>query len=211
MMACENCGTNCQLETLVGRYCGDGTLDNEEVCDEGSRNGSACAPGELSCEVCTLECQRAQGQTSSCGDTAFQNELVNQIQLWMSDLTEGVDTYPTAGFQVPEATMGTLSLGLNPNAFTVLGDAAGIYAAGSQLGSGRIIAYAGQDFISSHVRSTLLARATPPNSSPLEAPHCMQCTMATNHEAPGAPLSHLARAPGEALKPRGAGAPHGFQ
>ena len=159
-MECEVCGANCQPETIAGRYCGDGTADAEEGCDNGDQNGTACVPGQLSCEICTPQCQLAPGQTATCGDAAFQNELVDEIESWMTDITRGVDPYPTDGYQVPEATMGTLSLGLNPKAFSILGDAAGIYAAGSQLGNGRIIAYSGQDFMSSTVRSTLLDEGT---------------------------------------------------
>jgi len=57
-------------------------------------------------------------------------------------------------------TVGTLRLGLNPNAFPVIvsesGDRTDVLAAGSRLGEGRIVAFSGQDFLGPNLRATLL-------------------------------------------------------
>lgn len=156
---CLICDTDCQQQTIIARRCGDSVLDPEEACDDGMGNGAVCTPGVLSCEICSRGCQLAAGETSSCGDASFQTALTERMEGWMTELTRNVGERPTS-FQVPEATVGTLSLGLNPNAFVILGDATGVYAAGSHLGGGRVVAYSGQDFISSTVRSSLLDNGT---------------------------------------------------
>lgn len=61
-------------------------------------------------------------------------------------------------------TVGTLSMTLNPDVFPVIvsrGDrTAGVLVAGSALGEGRVIAFPGQDFLSSGDRATLLGKAS---------------------------------------------------
>ena len=57
-------------------------------------------------------------------------------------------------------TVGTLRLGLQPDAFPVIIDqgdmAASVLVAGSILGSGRVVAFSGQDFLGSDERATLV-------------------------------------------------------
>ena len=63
--------------------------------------------------------------------------------------------YPL-GVSLPEATNGTLEITLNPHVFPLVFDDQGVFAAASKLGSGRVVAFSGQDFMSSGDRSTLL-------------------------------------------------------
>ena len=54
--------------------CGNGILDPDEACDNGTDNGrTACAYGETSCTVCTTNCQNAEGSTAYCGDGIVQS------------------------------------------------------------------------------------------------------------------------------------------
>ena len=62
----DYCSSDC---TTVTGYCGDGTKQNNEACDDGSDNGKTdCVYGETSCIVCTNACSEAAGNTSYCGD-----------------------------------------------------------------------------------------------------------------------------------------------
>lgn len=152
---CEGCGESCTGVLLHARRCGDGLLDPEEMCDGGEAPNTQCAYGESSCTLCLPNCEMGIGETVTCAEPSVQAEISARIEGWVSELTLGVSPRPT-DFQVPEASMGTLKLTLNEKAFAVLADETNIYAAGSVLGAGRIFAYSGQDFISSHDRSTLL-------------------------------------------------------
>ena len=80
-------------------------------------------------------------------------------------LTAGLPEHPFAnttvgGTQGSTKTVGTLRLGLNPDAFPVIGDQGGmglsLLVAGSFLGPGRVVAFSGQDFPGSDDRATLL-------------------------------------------------------
>ena len=84
-------------------------------------------------------------------------------------LTAGLPKRPfvnmtVGGTEGSTETVGTLRLGLNPDAFPVIlgQDDMGqfVLAAGSQLGEGRVFALSGQDFISSGERATLLGNAS---------------------------------------------------
>ena len=57
---------------------------------------------------------------------------------------------------LPEDTTGTLSIGLHPDVVPVMSAQQGVLAAASKLGNGRVVAFSGQDFLSSQTRSTLL-------------------------------------------------------
>ena len=64
-----NEGYSCSSSGHCTTACGNGRLDDGEVCDNGDDNGEMyCAYGETSCTVCTSECQLAEGKTSYCGD-----------------------------------------------------------------------------------------------------------------------------------------------
>ena len=93
--------------------------------------------------------------SSNCDDTeGFQNRIA-ELQNAFDTITENVGEYPI-GVTLPEATNGTLEITLNPNAFPLILDDRGVFAAASKLGEGRVVAFSGQDFISSQDRSTLL-------------------------------------------------------
>ena len=93
--------------------------------------------------------------SSNCEDTeGFQNRIA-ELQNAFNAITENVAEYPI-GVALPEATNGTLEITLNPNAFPLVLDDRGVFAAASMLGEGRVVAFSGQDFISSQDRSTLL-------------------------------------------------------
>ncbi len=55
-----------------------------------------------------------------------------------------------------EDTNGTLSLAFDAEVVPLLSSEAGIFAAAARLGEGRVVAFSGQDFLSSGARSTLL-------------------------------------------------------
>ena len=67
------------------------------------------------------------------------------------------------GTQGSTETVGTLRLGLNPNAFPVIvrknEQWADIVVAGSHLGDGRVVAFSGQDFLGPDDRATLVGHA----------------------------------------------------
>lgn len=49
--------------------CGDNIKNGNEDCDFGTNNGNTkCTYGEMSCPVCTVSCELAEGETSYCGD-----------------------------------------------------------------------------------------------------------------------------------------------
>ena len=58
--------------------------------------------------------------------------------------------------RLAEDTNGTLEVGIHPDAFPVMAGPDGVFVAASTIGSGRVVAFSGQDFLSSGLRSTLL-------------------------------------------------------
>ena len=97
----------------------------------------------------------SDGGPSTCSDPEGFQARIAELQAAFEAITLGVDEYPV-GVSLPEATNGTLEITLNPNAFPVVFDDRGVFAAASKLGAGRVVAFSGQDFISSGDRSTLL-------------------------------------------------------
>ena len=79
-------------------------------------------------------------------------------------LTAGLPESPFVNTTVAPGTrtIGTLRMSLAPDAFPVMisRGGMGLLVAGSRLGSGRVVAFSGQDFISSGDRSTLLGTAS---------------------------------------------------
>ena len=57
---CTVCNQACQEQTLTGTYCGDGVVQDTEVCDDGNDNDG---------DYCSADCQ---SQTSVCGDSLIQ-------------------------------------------------------------------------------------------------------------------------------------------
>ena len=110
--------------------------------------------------------------------TAASGALVNtaQVTVLSNDpehhhalLTTGLPNRPlvnvtVGGTEGSTETVGTLRLGLNPDVFPVVvgqGDMDHfVLVAGSQLGEGRVVAFSGQDFISSGDRATLLGNSS---------------------------------------------------
>ena len=82
-------------------------------------------------------------------------------------LTAGLPERPfvnttVGGTEGSTATVGTLWLDLNPDAFPVIvseGDRPSVLVAASRLGEGRVVAFPGQDFLSPGNRATLLGNA----------------------------------------------------
>ena len=79
-------------------------------------------------------------------------------------LTNGLPRRPFADRTSSEFWGGTLRLGLNPDVFPVIvmdrEDRRGVLVAASRLGEGRVIAFSGQDFLSSREQHTLLGHAS---------------------------------------------------
>ncbi len=83
-------------------------------------------------------------------------------------LTAGLPERPfvtttVGGTEGSTETVGTLRLGLNPDAFPVIvseGDMPSVLVAASRLGAGRVVAFPGQDFLSPGNRATLLGNAS---------------------------------------------------
>ncbi|MFT4704694.1 MAG: hypothetical protein ACI81R_002401 [Bradymonadia bacterium] len=68
-LACDaNCADYDTTMCIGEAQCGNGIVDDDEACDSGPTPSDACRYGEASCEVCTAECVRAPGVTSTCGD-----------------------------------------------------------------------------------------------------------------------------------------------
>lgn len=70
-------------------------------------------------------------------------------------LSDGVDPTPIDRV-LDDSGNGTLQVGLQPDAFPLLAGPSGVHAAVTHIGAGRVVAFSGQDFLSSYDRSTLL-------------------------------------------------------
>ncbi len=110
--------------------------------------------------------------------TAASGELANTTKVTVlsndpvhhhAALTAGLSNRPfvnmtVGGTESSTETVGTLRIGLNPNVFPVIvghGDMGQlVFVARSQLGKGRVVAFSGQDFISSGDRATLLGNSS---------------------------------------------------
>lgn len=92
------------------------------------------------------------GQATSCDN---REDTLSDMEAHFNSLTQNMELQP-ADIVLPEDTNGTLNLGLNTNVFPILASSSGVFAAATQLGNGRIVAFSGQDFIGSSERSTLL-------------------------------------------------------
>ncbi|MCY4431756.1 MAG: M60 family metallopeptidase [Rhodospirillales bacterium] len=97
------------------------------------------------------------GQSAS---VSFRVRVIGQV----TGFTEGLPRRPFADAAVGDRTVGTLSLGLNRDVFPVIimesEHWADVLVAGSWLGDGRVVAFSGQDFLSSGDRATLLGHAS---------------------------------------------------
>ena len=103
-----------------------------------SRDGAIPAPAPTVATTPDLEAER---------DDLLRN--------WFDELTSGLDERPIR-VTLEESTTGTLELGWNEHVFPILASDAGVFAAASTLGEGRLVAFSGQDFLSSDDESTLI-------------------------------------------------------
>ena len=90
----------------------------------------------------------------ACDDTEALAALANRHAAWFAELTHGLGDRPTA-VTLPEDTNGALQVGLQGDALPILVGPRGAHAAATSFGEGRIVAFSGQDFLSSGTRSTL--------------------------------------------------------
>lgn len=91
----------------------------------------------------TVKASDPEGQSAS---VRFAVKVVGLVE----GLTEGLPEHPFENAAIGEWSVGTLRLGLNPDAFAVIAreDEPGVLVAGSQLGRGRVVALSGTDFLS---------------------------------------------------------------
>ena len=91
----------------------------------------------------TVKASDPRGQSAS---VRFAVKVVGLVQ----GLTTGLPEHPFENATIGDRSVGTLRLGLNPDAFPVIvrEDEPGVLAAASQLGSGRVVALSGADFLS---------------------------------------------------------------
>ena len=107
--------------------------------------------------------------SEALANTAQVTVLSNDPEHHHAALTAGLSNRPFVNMTVGGAegstdTVGTLRLGLNPDVFPVIVGQSDmeqlVLVAGSQLGKGRVVAFSGQDFISSGDRATLLGSSS---------------------------------------------------
>ena len=58
------------LGECVPPACGNGILEEGEVCDDGDTVTNVCDYGQTECTVCAADCTEQPGDTSFCGDTS---------------------------------------------------------------------------------------------------------------------------------------------
>ena len=89
--------------------------------------------------------------------------LLGLLPLWqgaslttqLDEITRGLEEHPIPVLR-PEGTNGLLELGWNEDLLAVLASESGVFVAASKLGRGRIVAFSGQDFLSSDQATTFL-------------------------------------------------------
>jgi cysteine-rich repeat protein len=74
--SCEVCRADCTLGDGITQYCGDGSLNGPEICDQGADNGEPdCQYDVRPCQVCNPSCELEQGVEIYCGDGVVQPEF----------------------------------------------------------------------------------------------------------------------------------------
>ena len=92
---------------------------------------------------------------TACDETRRLEDSASDHAAWFAELSAGVPERPvTQG--LGEDTNGVLQLGLHGSPLPLLASSHGVHVAATTLGQGRIVAFSGQDFLSSGDRSTLL-------------------------------------------------------
>ena len=124
-------------------------------------------PGELSAPADPSDPTSVDDPSSPSTDASDPVEPGSACEAWeqagsttwhadtFAALSDGVSVNPVDAV-LPEDTTGTLSIGLHPDVVPVMSAQQGVLAAASKLGNGRVVAFSGQDFLSSQTRSTLL-------------------------------------------------------
>jgi hypothetical protein len=142
----DECETN---NGGCSQRCGNQEGEHICLCESGyelNTDGISCdATGP--CPGCTI-----------CGDQVGIDGLAEAARVHFQALTVGVPENPIS-VVLAEDTNGTLNLTTHPHAVPIVTSDAGVFVAASQLGAGRVVAFSGQDFLSSGVRSTLLGEA----------------------------------------------------
>jgi len=108
-------------------------------------------------------CGGGTGVTTDPGTTAIPaptcageaDAALPELQATFDAVTAGVDPAPIR-VVLDDGGNGSLQLGLHPGALAVLSGDTGVHVATTTIGKGRVVAFSGQDFLSSGDRSTLL-------------------------------------------------------
>lgn len=100
-------------------------------------------------------------QPGPCDDTEALAARSALYEGWFDELADGVDPTPVDRV-LDDGGNGSLSVGLNADAFALLAGPGGVHAAVTTIGDGRVVAFSGQDFLSSGDRSTLLVDSDVP-------------------------------------------------
>lgn len=145
--AADDNSENANSDTNTTDNSNSNPADNTNPPD--SNNNSSSGDGNAIPPVAT------QDQSACTTDTTQSDSLLASD---FSELLSGIGSSPISA-TFAEDTTGTLSLGLNPTTLNVVNTDSGPVVAASRLGQGRVLAYSGQDFLSSQNRSTLLGNS----------------------------------------------------
>ncbi len=119
--------------------------------------GATTDAGDTSEDAGAPAC-RASSSCGLCEDSAATRGQLDAARSHLAELTDGLAGAPV-GVDLAEDTNGALRVGLDPAAFPVLTGPGGALVAATRIGGGRVVAFSGQDFLSSGDRSTLLGEA----------------------------------------------------
>ncbi len=96
-----------------------------------------------------------------CDDAEALAERAATLGSWFDELAEGIDATPIDRV-LDDGGNGSLRVGMHADAFPLLSGPSGVHAAVTTIGEGRVVAFSGQDFLSSGDRSTLLVDSEVP-------------------------------------------------
>lgn len=136
--------------------------------DTPTASSDSSDPAEVSTPSDPSDPTSAEDPSAPSDDASDVSEPDSACEAWRQ--SGGVGTWHAETFEalsagvsmtpldrvLPEDTMGTLSIGLHPKVVPVMSAEQGVLMAASTLGEGRVVAFSGQDFLSSQTRSTLL-------------------------------------------------------
>jgi len=115
--------------------------------------GAVCDPTTGTCVG--GGCEGDACPQSPCDDAEGLAARATEQRAAFDALSAGVATVPAAE-ELGEDTNGLIELSLSGDAFPLLVGPVGVHGAATRLGAGRVVAFSGQDFLSSGDRSTLL-------------------------------------------------------